>query len=47
MAKFRSGKTMSATEMKELQKHLQSLGLAKSNGAGKGKSKNAKKFFDD
>jgi hypothetical protein len=46
MAKFRSGKPMNATETKELKRQLVALGLAKDDdGGGKGKSKNAAKYF--
>lgn len=47
MAKFRGGVPMTATESKELKKHLIELGLAKEDDAGDGKKKGkAAKYFD-
>lgn len=46
MAKFRSGKSMNATETKELRRQLVGFGLEKDDdGAGKKKTGNAAKYF--
>lgn len=49
MAKFRGSKPLSATEMKELRKHLVTFGLARDESSGRGsntnKSKNRSKYF--
>lgn len=45
MAKFRSGASMSATETKELKKHLVTLGLAKDDGGSPRKPRKNAKYF--